>query len=75
MNYIITKFIMDKLDEGYTVKKRDDNTYVFTTNNKVILKDFFETLYYNNKNEFRFGNVETATRTVLTTETTTRSSD
>jgi hypothetical protein len=59
---IITNFIMDKLDEGYTVKKKSKNTYVFTINNKVILKDFFETLYYNNKNEFRFGNVETKPR-------------
>ena len=42
-------FIMQKLDEGYTVKKKDHNTYLFTTtNNKVILKDFFETLYYKN---------------------------
>ena len=41
-------FIMQKLDEGYTVKKKDHNTYVFTINNKVILKDFFETLYYKN---------------------------
>lgn len=41
-------FIMQKLDEGYTVKKKDDNTYIFITNNKVILKDFFETLYYKN---------------------------
>ena len=66
---------MDKLDEGYTVKKKSKNTYVFTINNKVILKDFFETLYYNNKNEFRFGNVEAATNTVRSTETTARSSN
>jgi hypothetical protein len=52
-------FIMDKIEQGYSVQKITDDIYTFTINNKKYSKDFFNTLYYNNKNEFRFRNVET----------------
>jgi hypothetical protein len=52
-------FIMDKIEQGYSVQKITDDTYTFTINNKSYSKDFFKTLYYNNKNEFRIWNVET----------------
>ena len=55
-------FIMDKIEQGYSVQKITDDIYTFTINNKKYSKDFFNTLYYNNKNEFRFRNVETKPR-------------
>ena len=53
---------MDKIEQGYSVQKITDDIYTFTINNKKYSKDFFNTLYYNNKNEFRFRNVETKPR-------------
>ena len=55
-------FIMDKIEPGYSVQKITDDIYTFTINTKKYSKDFFNTLYYNNKNEFRFRYVETKPR-------------
>jgi len=39
MDYIITKFIMDKLEEGYTVKQTGYRTFTFKKSNLKIKKN------------------------------------
>ena len=46
MDYIIMKFIMDKLKEGYTIKQIGYNTYTFTINSDVSLELFLSQPIY-----------------------------
>ena len=39
-------FIMEKLQEGYTVRHISHNTFTFTIDKNVKVKDFFVSLYY-----------------------------
>jgi hypothetical protein len=46
MNYKIMVFIMEKLQEGYTIRKIGYNTYSFTINSDIPLELFLSPYLY-----------------------------